>query len=177
MRPACLSAAAIMTLIAATLPVAADTQPNVAAKQVAGLFMQSCVRFTGDRDGLREWAVQTGLKTLPQSVQDRFLSGLPGQVFDASNKDGKFVLVSEDGGPCSVIAEMASGTGVITALEQDLNEARISFRMTAEKSDPQETDLRHREYQASKGERGWLLLVSTVRGSAGGQAMLTANRL
>ena len=76
---------------------------------------------------------------------------------------GKFVLVSEDGGSCSVVAEMASGPVVITDLEQDLNDARISFKVTAEKADAEEKALKHREYQASQGQRGWLLLVSTVK--------------
>ena len=40
----------------------------------------------------------------------------------------------------------------------------------------EEKALKHREYQASQGEREWLLLVSTVKDPAGGQAMLTANR-
>ncbi len=166
--------------IVATLTLAAsaraDDPPNVAAKQVAGLFVQSCVRFAGDTDGLREWAKKTGLKELPPGLQDRFLYGLPGIVFDASNKDGKFVLVSEDGGSCSVVAEMASGPIVISDLEQDLNEAKISFKVTGEKADAEEKALNHREYQASQGDRTWLLLVSTVKDPSGGQVMLTANR-
>ena len=86
------------------------------------------------RNGLRDWAKKTGLKDLPADVQDHFLYGLPGVVFDASNKDGKFVLVSEDGGSCSVVAEIASGPGVITDLEQDLNDAKITFKVTGEKA-------------------------------------------
>ena len=67
---------------------------------------------------------------------------------------GKFVLVSEDGGSCSVVAEMASGPVVITDLEQDLNDAKISFKVTAEKADAEEKALKHREYQASQGAAG-----------------------
>jgi hypothetical protein len=154
----------------------ADDPPVVNARQVAGLVMQSCLTFAGDKAALREWAKKTGLKELPANVQDRFLYGLPGVVFDASNKDGKFVLVSEDGGSCSVVAETASGTGVIADLEQDLNEAKIAFKVTAEKADATEKSLQHREYLASQGQQQWLLLVSTVKDPAGGQAMLTANR-
>ena len=44
------------------------------------------------------------------------------------------------------------------------------------KADSEEKVLQHREYQASQGQREWLLLVSIVRDPAGGQAMLTANR-
>ena len=53
---------------------------------------------------------------------------------------------------------------------------QIAFKVTAEKSDAEEKVLQHREYQASQGEREWLLLVSTVKDPQGGQAMLTANR-
>jgi hypothetical protein len=169
----CMATSSLLALLSVAH---ADDRPSVAAKQVAGLFMQSCVQFAGDKEGLRGWATKLGLTSLPAEVQQRFLYGLPGVVFDASNKEGKFVLVSEDGGSCSVIAEMASGPRVIADLEQDLSDARIAFKVTAEKNDSEEKVLRHREYHASQGQRGWLLLVSTVKDPVGGQAMLTANR-
>ena len=169
-------AAALAGMVVLAASVRADDATNAAAKQVAGLFMQSCVQFAGDKEGLRGWAKKTGLKELPPDVQDHFLYGLPGVVFDASNKDGKFVLVSEDGGSCSAVAAMANGADVIADLEQDLNNAKITFKVTSEKSDAEEKALKHREYQASQGEREWLLLVSIVKDAAGGQAMLTANR-
>ena len=67
--------------------------------------MQSCLEYAGDKDGLREWAKKDDLTGTAAQAQDQFLHGLPGIVFDASNRAGKFVLVSEDGGSCSVIAE------------------------------------------------------------------------
>jgi hypothetical protein len=176
MRFGCVCIVVIAGLMAWMPSARAEDPPNVAAKQAAGLFVQSCLRFAGDKDALRGWAKKTGLKELPASVQDQFLYGLPGVVFDASNKEGKFVLVSEDGGSCSVIAEMASGPVVISDLEQAMNEAKITFKVTADKADTVENSLKHREYQASQGERAWLLLVSTVKDPIGGQAMLTANR-
>jgi hypothetical protein len=174
--PACLGVATLAAWAACAMPARADGPPDVNAKQVAGLFMQSCIQFAGDKDGLRNWARQTSLKELPRETADQFLYGLPGVVFDATNKDGKFVLVSEDGGSCSAIAETASGTSVITDLEQDLNAAKIVFKVTGEKNDAEERALKHREYLATQGDRQWLLLVSTVKDANGGQAMLTANR-
>ena len=166
---------ALAALVALTAPARADDATKVAAKQVAGLFIQSCMQFTGDKTGLRDWAKRTGLKELPPDVQEHFLYGLPGVVFDATNKDGKFVLVSEDGGSCSAMAERAIGTQVVTDLEQFMNDAKITFKVTAEKGDAEERALKHREYIASRGQREWLLLISTVKDPAGGQAMLTAN--
>lgn len=175
-RPVRLGVVALAAWAACAVPVrAADTPAEVNARQVAGLFMQSCIQFAGDKVGLRNWAKQTSLKELPRDAADRFLYGLPGVVFDASNTDGKFVLVSEDGGSCSAIAETASSTSVIADLEQDLNAAKIAFKMTSEKNDTEERALKHREYLATQGDRQWLLLVSTVQDANGGQAMLTAN--
>ncbi len=156
--------AAMTGLLALAMPAHADDPPMVNAQQVAGLFMQSCIQFAGDKDGLRTWAKKTGLKELPADVADDFLYGLPGVVFDASNKDGKFVLVSEDGGSCSAVAEIASGPTVISDLEQAMNAAKITFKVTAEKNDAEEKTLKHREYLATQGDRGWLLLISTGEG-------------
>ena len=174
--PVYLGVMTLATWAATALPARADNAPDVNAKQVAGLFMQSCVQFAGDKIALRDWARKTGLNELPAKVADGFLYGLPGVVFDASNKVGKFVLVSEDGGSCSTVAETASGASVIADLEQDLNEAKITFKITADKIDPEERALKHREYVATQGDREWLLLVSTVKDAGEGQAMLTANR-
>src|SRR4051794_12631662 len=109
----------LLAIVLAIPPCAAsraDDTAQVNAKQVAGLFMQSCLQYAGSKEGLRAWARKTGLKELPKDIQDRFLYGLPGVVFDASNKEGKFVLVSEDRGSCSALAESASGAAVLTNL-------------------------------------------------------------
>jgi hypothetical protein len=85
------------------------------------------------------------------------------------------VLISYDGGSCSVVAQLASGPVAIADLERDMNDARIAYKMTGEETDPEERSLTHREYLASLGQREWLLRVSTVKNAAG-QVMLTANR-
>jgi hypothetical protein len=176
MRPHEMGIMAYAGMMALAVPAHADDASDAAANQVAGLFMQSCIQFAGDKEGLRGWANKTGLTPLPADAQKRFLYGLPGVVFDASNTAGKFVLISEDGGSCSVVAATASGPRAVTNLEQDMAAASITFRVTGEKSDSEEKALEHREYVASRGEREWRLLVSTVKNAAGGQVMLTANR-
>ena len=97
--------------------------------------MQSCIQFAGDKEGLRGWAKKTGLKDCRPMCRISFLYGLPGVVFDASNEEAiragvrgrRFVLRRRRDGQRS---------GRITNLEQDLNDARITFKVTAEKTDP-----------------------------------------
>jgi hypothetical protein len=154
----------------------AHAAPAENASQLAGLFMQSCVQFAGDRAGLRDWARRTGLVEVPEQARAAFLREASGMVFDASNQVGKFVLISDDAGGCSTVAELADGQAVIAALEADLRQAGISFAPGRDADDPEERQLRHREYTASTGTRTWRIVVGTVRDRQGGQAMLTATR-
>ncbi len=136
--------------------------------------MQVCVRFAGDTAGLREWAVQTGLKTLPPGGQAAFLHDQPGIAFDASNTLGKLVLVSGDVGTCSVIAEHGQAARLASVLERSLAEAAIGVSAPTERSDTQEPALHYREYQARKGPRAWRLILGTGSPDSGVPPMLTA---
>lgn len=170
--PVCIGA--LVAMGAATAQAAGPEHSNVPA-QLVGLFMQSCMRFVGDAAALREWAVHSGLQPLPAAGQQAFLYGLPGEVFDASTQAGKLVLISENGGSCSAMAEAANGTEVVQDLEQVMRAAHVTFTMTHEDDDTEEKVLHHREYVASQGSHQWQMLVSTVRGTASGEAMLTTN--
>jgi glucose/arabinose dehydrogenase len=171
-------AAAPGTTITSAIPVPPNTDPAAAdaAAQVVGLFMQSCVRFAGDPDGLRAWAPKAGMQPLPAQGQQAFLYGLPGVVFDASTKTDKLVVISENEGACSAMTEAASGPLVVKTLEQVMQQAHIDYTMTHEDDDQQEKTLHHREYTASQGNRHWDMLISVVKGAAPGEVMLTTNR-
>ena len=101
-----------------------------------------------------------------------FLNRAPGQVFDASNVNGKFVVVSSDDGICAVITNQADGGEMARSLETMLREASIEFRLVIERDDKQNPLLHHREYLATRAGRSWRILAATTRDS--GQAMLTA---
>ena len=169
----CVGALALASIAAGAR--AADPGDADTAAQVVGLFMQSCVRFAGDVAGLRKWALEAGMQILPAQGQQAFLYGLPGEVFDASTKEGKLVLISESSGACSAMAESASGTEVVKGLEQAMQLSHINFTMTHEDDDKSENILHHREYTASQGKREWEMLVSTVKGAAPGEVMLTTS--
>ncbi len=146
------------------------------ATQLAGLFMQSCVPFAGDHTALRDWAHQLGLAEVPEPARAAFLHGAPGMVFDASNPAGKFVVISDDAGGCSVLAATANGPDVLKALEDDLHQAGISLHT-------------RRGHRRSKSKRicgisttpppsahgNGEIVAGTVRDQQGGRAMLTAN--
>ena len=109
----------LSALFAARLAQAAN-EAVTNGEQVAGLFLQSCMAYQGNAEGLRKWADQNRLHPLPDKAQDRFLNGLPGVAYDASDQPGKFVVVSNDDGTCSVVTNEAEPDTVVSALEKDL---------------------------------------------------------
>jgi hypothetical protein len=159
-----------VVLLAMLFPATAFAGP---ADELSGLFMQTCVPYAGRPVTLRQWAAGRKLPEVPDTARATFLHGAPGKVFDASNDAGKFVLLSADDGICAVVTNHAGSLETIQALERSLAEAGIRFRLVAERDDPAEAKLHHREYLAAGSGRTWRILAETVNDSAPGQAMLT----
>ena len=176
-RRCVLAVGAVLALMLPGAPSrAADTdlaQEN--ARQVVGLFLKSCVQFSGNRSGLLQWAKKTGLPELRDKKADAFLYGLPGMVYDAGTKDSRLVLVSEESGSCSAFSPLADGPLVIQELERILREQQVKLSVIGDKADTREKTLNHREYTASADKHEWQMLVSTEQAPSGGEAMLTAN--
>jgi hypothetical protein len=144
------------------------------AEDLSALFLQTCLPYAGRPAALRQWAARAKLPEVPDPARTAFLDGASGQVFDASNTVGKFVLLSSDDGICAVVTDRAGDVATTEALERALGEAGIRFRLAIERDDKQNPKLHHREYLASNSRRAWRILVATVHGDAPGQAMLTA---
>jgi hypothetical protein len=170
--PRCLPYLAAALLLA--LPAHAAPPGQQAARQLAGLFLQSCLPYAGDPPALHAWAHRMGLAQVPDPARRAFLHGNPGQVFDASNPEGKFVVISWDGGACADVAQAANGPALARDLESDLHQAGLAVSLLHDREDPAQKQLRHREYRATKDGRSWRILASWVMDQPQGQAMLTA---
>ncbi|MFL5283567.1 MAG: NMCC_0638 family (lipo)protein [Rhodopila sp.] len=159
-----------LLLAALLIPGAAHADPSAA---LAGLFMQSCLPYAGDPAGLRAWAAGKGLPKVPEQARKAFLLGAPGDVFDASDNEGKFVVASSDDGICSTATNKVTGPAITEALESDLRASGIAFRLVIERDDKTIPDIHDREYLATKNGRNWRILLATVKDRSGGQAMIT----
>jgi hypothetical protein len=171
-RPIALAAAT--ALICHPARTASDPGHAAAGQELAGLFIQSCLSYAGDPLGVRAWAKRTGLPAVPEEARAAFLHGAPGQAFDGSSDAGKFVLVSSDDGLCSVATDQATQQRAVDALEADLRQIGIAFRLVIERDDRAISDIHNREYLATKAGRSWRILLATEKGDKGGHAMLTA---
>ncbi len=160
-------------LLASVLALAPACAKAGGAAELAGLFMQTCLPYAGDPEGLRAWAGKTGLPHVAEQARTAFLHGAPGQVFDASDRDGKFVLVSSDDGICSTVTNQVVQEDAINALETDLRASGVLFRLVIERDDKNITQIHDREYLATKDGHSWRILLATVKGDRGGEAMLT----
>jgi hypothetical protein len=145
-----------------------------APEELVGLFIQGCMEFSGDASALRDWAKQTGLPPVPEKARLAFMRGVPGQVFDGSAAEGRLALISADDGTCSAAAEQATQQAVDDAVEAGFRQAGLTFTLVGERNDSALTAVHDREYHVTKEVRNWQVLVATVNGEKGGQAMLTA---
>lgn len=164
MRPALLAACLLM-------PAVAQAQP---AAQLVGLFVQGCIEFAGNPPDLRAWAKRNGLPEAPPGINQAFLHNATGQVFDGSTPDTKLALISADSGLCSVATDQVTENAVTAALETGLQRAGLRFRLVIQRDEKSDPKLHDREYLAAKDSRAWRILEATVKGDAGGEAMLTA---
>lgn len=164
---------AVLLPLLLALPAHASTG-NEMARQLAGLFLQSCLPYAGDPPALDAWARRMGLAEVPDPARRAFLHGNSGQVFDASNSQGKFVIISWDGGTCADVAQAANGAALVRDLEGDLRRAGLTVALLHDREDPAQKQLRHREYRATKNGHSWRILASWVMDQPEGQAMLTA---
>ncbi len=170
-RRQALAGASLLTLFHDRPAIAAEP---TAATQLAGLFVQACLRFAGNADALRAWAGQTGLPELPDAATRAFLHGAPGRSYDASAGGTKLVLASSDDGLCAAITDHATTDAVAAALEAALTQAGVAFRLAIDRDDTTAKAVHYREYLATRMGRSWRILAATVHDPAGGQAMLTA---
>lgn len=154
--------------------MASGAAPASAPEELVGLFIQGCLPFVGNAAALRDWANRTGLPPVPEQARAAFLHGAPGQAFDGSSAEAKLVLVSSDDGLCSAVTDQATQQAVVDALEAGFRKAGLNYRLVIERDDPHISAIHDREYLAAKDKRGWRILVATVKGDQGGEAMLTA---
>lgn len=160
----------MLLLLLATPALGADPAPR---DQLAGLFIQGCLPFTGNPGALRAWAAERQLQPLPDAATKAFLLKAPGRAFDASAGETKLVLASSDDGICSAITDKATTGDIAQALEAGLKQAGAAFRLAIERDDTGDHAIHYREYLATRNGRSWRILAATVNDPAGGRAMLT----
>ena len=81
--------------------------------------------------------------------------------------------MSSDDGICSAVTNQVAQSAAINALEDDLRSSGVRFRMVIERDDKSIPEIHDREYLATKDGRSWRILLATVNGEKGGQAMVT----
>jgi hypothetical protein len=171
--------ASILPAVAVVASVSAAAAPTGPAQnsssQAVSLFMRSCVRYPTDRTALQAWIKQAGYPEVPAEHADEFLDGLPGAAYDASGGALSLVIVSEDSGSCSVVADHANGADLVQQLDRSLNAAKIAFKAVDDPPDSHTADLNNREYTIPGQDGGWHMLVSTAKDPSGGAALLTTN--
>jgi hypothetical protein len=120
----------LLGLCLAALPVRAADQ----AREVVGLFVQSCLRYVEDPADLQAWIRETPqLRQFPGREAEAFLEGKRGDVWSAENDAGLFALVVFADNTCSVMAQQASADQVSLVFEDYVRRKGLPLNKVGDK--------------------------------------------
>jgi hypothetical protein len=144
------------------------------ATQLAGLFTQACLAHAGNPAALRQWAAQFHLPAVPPEHAAAFLRGGHGQVFDASNRAGKFVVVSDDSGACGSFTDRATASDVLPALRAQLRPLGITLAPAASPNAASAPEMAFASFTLRLGQQQDLLVIGTSKDGGDAMIQLTA---
>ncbi len=119
-----------------------EATPVEQAEFAVNLFMQACLANGGDKERLRKWVKEVKLPEVTGEDAKPFLSNTPsgkGLAWSASGKQGRFVLVSEDNGACTIYSRKADEKKVHEMmkwmkdnLDKNKGEQKITYELRTE---------------------------------------------
>ncbi len=128
------------------------------AKQVAGLFASTCVRFAGNPIDLRNFMKDRHVPELNPQGRSIFLRDHVGVGFDTTNRVTRLALVSEDNGLCSAFAAQADAAQATSLIEAAAKAQGLNLVRTGQK----ETDGAHSTvYEVNIKDRPYKLVLSS----------------
>jgi hypothetical protein len=168
--------AAAALLLGLCLPAGPARAASDQAREVVGLFVQSCLKHVEDPADLQEWIRATPqLRKFPPEHAQAFLEGKRGDVWSAENKAGLFALVVFADHSCSVIAQQASADQVSLVFEDYVRRRALPLNRIGDKKDfVRGIDQRVETWRTSGGDFPYEVVVTTSKSlRADAQAILT----
>ena len=146
------------------------------AREVVGLFVQSCLRYVEEPPELRAWidSIPQLQKLSPRQSQ-QFLGGRGGDVWSAANDAGLFALIVFDDDSCSVMAQYATATEVSQVFLEYLRRKDLPIDKVGDQTKYNRgIDQREETYRSRSGSILYEVVVLTSRSPrAEVQAVLT----
>lgn len=146
------------------------------AREVVGLFVQSCLRHVEDPRALLDWIdTVPQLRKLPAKQAQQFLGGQRGDVWSASNKAGLFALTVLDDDTCSVMAQLANATEVSQVFSEYLRRKNLPIDKIGDRTNfVRGIDQREETYRSRSGLNLYEVVLLTSKSQrAEVQAVLT----
>ena len=148
------------------------------AREVVGLFVQSCLKYVGQPTELLDWIKATPqLRQFPAREAEAFLEGKRGDVWSAENDAGLFALVVFADDTCSVFAQQASADQVSLVFEDYVRRKGLPLNKIGDKREyVRGIDERVETWRTSGGDFPYEVVVMTSKSPrADAQAVLTTH--
>lgn len=160
-------------LLAFSAPAARADDP---AREVVGLFVQSCLKYVEDPQDLRAWIDGVPqLRKLPSNQAKDFLDGRRGDVWSASNDAGLFALAVFNDDTCTVMAQFANAAEVSQVFSEYLRRKGLPIDKVGDQTKfTRGIDQREETYRSKEGSILYEVVVLTSKSPrAEVQAVLT----
>ena len=146
------------------------------AREVVGLFVQSCLKYVESPADLMDWIDSVPqLRKLSPRQSQQFLAGRRGTVWSASNDAGLFALTVYDDDSCSVMGQRANATEVSQVFSEYLRRKNLPVDKIGDQTKYNRGIDQREEIYRSRGA-GMLyevVLVTSKSQRADAQAVLT----
>ena len=122
----------LSTLLIALLCSGAHAQDrgHQQAQRALELFKAACADTFGIEMKVGEWAAGTAAAELSPESARAYLRGRAGRIWIFANELGKFTLISQDGGNCTIQAERAKAASLKVLYSDFLRELPGEFKTT-----------------------------------------------
>lgn len=164
---------ALVAFAATRASAGADNLSTSGSLQAAGLFRMACLDNAGDSAGVRAFLDGHGLQRFPAEASKAFLQSRRGVAYNATAKDIRLAVSSEDDGACTVFADHADARVLASTLEELWQRLGIRYVLIRDHDDESMKTLHHRAYHLKIGERIFLTVMTTDAAPGKIQAFIT----
>jgi hypothetical protein len=153
----------VLALCGSFTATAQAQERDMAARQAVGLFQQACISQFGDIAKVRAFLEDKHVPHASEGLTRALLAGRPGMVYDASNPTGRYAVVAQTDGLCTVAAPQAKAADVIPELEEAIKGLGMTIYLLQNRAgvDPR---LHHRDYLLVHNGVDYNLVASTAEG-------------
>lgn len=162
----------IFALVVSALPFVAvadqDSLDGLALRKSypIQLYMGACVVARAQPSNVEKQAVDMGFTEVTPDVAENYLQGYKGKAWIASNEHGRFAIVSQDRGLCSVFIHQGQPDKLVASMESWLppENSGFSYKIELVSESDQLKTTAYKIYRSNALMEQWVITTAKQQG-------------